>query len=97
MKHSFNCCSRIEITTMRYTTRTLKSALPLYQGPVSAKLKSHKNLSDPDPYNKEFYSRRITELELELQSLNILDHALRIVEICNQIKNLRKEISRFEN
>jgi hypothetical protein len=82
---------------MRYTTHALKSALPLYQGPVSAKLKSRKSLSDPDPDDKELYARRITELELELQSLNILDHPLRIVEICNQIRILRKEISRFQN
>jgi hypothetical protein len=82
---------------MRYSTRTLKSVLPLYHGPVSAKPKSLKSLSDPDPDQKELYVRRISELELELQGLNILDHPLRIVEICNQIRILRKEISRFEN
>ena len=82
---------------MRYTTRVLKAALPLYQGPVSAKQKLRKSLSDRNPGEKEYYARRITELELELQALNFLDHPLRIVEICNQIRVLRREISRFEN
>ncbi|HTE24498.1 hypothetical protein [Flavitalea sp.] len=82
---------------MRYTTRALKTALPLYQGPITAKQKSRKSLSDCNPDEKEYYARRITELELELQALNILDHPLRIAEICNQIRILRKVISRFEN
>ncbi|RYY16965.1 MAG: hypothetical protein EOO04_26110 [Chitinophagaceae bacterium] len=82
---------------MRYTARTLKTALPLYRGPVSPKQKSRKSLSDHNPDEKEFYARRITELEQELQELNILDHSLRIIEICNQIRKLRSEISRFEN
>ena len=82
---------------MRYTTRTLKTALPLYQGPLTPKQKSRKCVSDGNPYEKEYYARRITELELELQALNILDHPLRIAEICNQISILRKEISRLEN
>ena len=82
---------------MRYTTRVLKTALPLYQGPITAKQKSRNSLSDHNPAEKEYYARRITELEHELQALNFLDHPLRIVEVCNQIMVLRKEITLFEN
>ena len=82
---------------MRYTTRVLKTALPLYQGPVTAKQKSRKSLSDRNPGEKEYYARRIAELEVELQALNFLEHPLKIVDICNQIRKLRKEIFRLEN
>jgi hypothetical protein len=82
---------------MRYTTQRLKSALPLYPGPHTLKHRAHKNPADDGIDEKDFYAKRITELQVELETLNILDHPLRIVEICNQIRKLRKEISRSDN
>jgi len=82
---------------MSYTNRSLKSAVPIYSTPVYIKQHGRKRLSDPEPDDMAHYTKRISELELELQNLNILDHSLRIIEICNQIRILRREISRDNN
>ena len=80
---------------MRYSTNKLKPSIPLYQG-HSAKHRSAGNPSESHPEDKDFYARRISELELELQTLNVLEHPLRIIEICNQIRRLKTQISRSD-
>ena len=82
---------------MSYTTQRLKTALPLFPGQYKIKHRALKKAGDGSVDDKELYTRKIAELELELETLNILDHPLRIIEICSQIGKLRKEISRLED
>ncbi|HTF30514.1 MAG TPA: hypothetical protein VK625_16790 [Flavitalea sp.] len=81
---------------MRYTTSALKKAIPLYQDKFQVKKKSGKVLSDSREEKHEYYTRRIHELQQELQKLNFLEHPLRIIEICKQIQTLRNEISKYK-
>ncbi|RYY20979.1 MAG: hypothetical protein EOO04_19035 [Chitinophagaceae bacterium] len=52
------------------------------------KINVHVN-GDPD---KTSFQQRIDVLREELTQLNLYDHPLRIVEICNEIQALRTEI-----
>jgi hypothetical protein len=66
----------------------------LYEGRLEqSKWLSYREVSPAKPADKEYCTRRITELELELQKLNVLDHALQIVRICKQIIKLKKQRS----
>jgi hypothetical protein len=81
---------------MRYSTRILKPAIPVLNHPLPARRRSNWSYTDLalNPDDKELYNERIRELEQELEQLNILDHALRIIEICGQIKILRRELEK---
>jgi hypothetical protein len=81
---------------MSYTTQRLKTALPLYPGPITVKQRVRKSALNIGFDDKDLYARRISELRLELETLNILDHPLRIIEICSQIRKLEQEISRSD-
>ena len=82
---------------MKYTTSALKKAIPLYPGVLPVKKKFSRILSDSREEVNEYYTRRIHELQQELQKLNFLDHPLRIVEICNQIQILKNKIAKLKN
>ena len=82
---------------MRYNTSALKKAIPLYPGVLPVKKQFRSILSDSREEVYEYYTRRIHELQQELQKLNFLEHPLRIVEICNQIQVLKNEIAKLKN
>ena len=82
---------------MRYTTSVLKKAIPLYQDIIQVKKQLGRTLSDSPEEIYEYYTRRIHELQQELQKLNFLEHPLRIVEVCNQIQVLKNEILKIKN
>lgn len=82
---------------MTYTTQRIKSALPLYPGQYKVKHRALRNTGGGTSEDNDLYTRKIAELRLELEMLNILDHPLRIIEICNQIRKLQKLISGSDN
>jgi hypothetical protein len=80
---------------MLYSTKIPKLTTPLVHHRQPAR-RGPRNFTDlvKSPEDNDMYKLRIIELEQELQKLNILDDALRIIEICNQIRILKKEITR---